>query len=66
VDSVVRCDKCGREERVGFGASLRSGWPRCMCRGDRYGYTMRLVTTTADIGKATGQAIRSQLPPILR
>jgi len=47
-DSLVRCDKCGREERPNFAASLASGWPKCC------GYTMRLITTKADIDKAVG------------
>ena len=45
-DSFVRCDKCGREERANFAICLSKGWPKCD------GYTMRLVSTDADIDAA--------------
>jgi hypothetical protein len=57
VTGFFRCDNCGREERVGFARCLASGWPRCACTGDRYGYTMRLVTTKADIEEVVGRAL---------
>lgn len=53
-DSLVRCNKCGREKRVSFAACLRSGWPKCE------GYTMTLVTTAADVAEATTTVLRSQ------
>lgn len=28
-DTRVKCQTCHREERVNFGACLRSGWPKC-------------------------------------
>ncbi len=42
-DSLVRCNHCGKEERVTFIYCMRNGWPKCC------GYTMRLVETKADI-----------------
>lgn len=50
-DSLVRCQTCGREEPVNFGHCLFNGWPKCC------GYTMRLVTTNADIDKAVSEGI---------
>jgi hypothetical protein len=60
-DTIVRCDNCQREEHVDFAACLSTGWPKCYCTEPRYGYTMRLVTTKADIGAATRTAIQAQL-----
>ena len=48
-DSWLRCDRCGRA----FAASLMGGWPVCC------GYTMRLVSTTADVARATAEAVGS-------
>ncbi len=42
-DSLVRCNHCGKEERVTFIYCMRNEWPKCC------GYTMRLVETKADI-----------------
>jgi hypothetical protein len=53
-DTTVRCDKCGCEKRVSFGACLRSGWPKCC------GYTMRMLTTKADIAAVTTDVLRAQ------
>jgi phage FluMu protein Com len=53
-DTTVRCDKCGSEQRVSFQACLRAGWPRC------HGYTMRMVDTRADVGKAMTAVLREQ------
>jgi hypothetical protein len=53
-DSLVRCSKCQREERVSFAVCLGSGWPKC------HGYTMTLVETKADVGAATTSVLRSQ------
>lgn len=50
-DSLVQCQTCGREENVSFGHCLFNGWPKCC------GYTMRLMTTDADIDKAVSQGI---------
>ena len=57
-DSRVRCDKCGCELRVNFAVCLRSGWPKCC------GWTMRLMTTKADIAAAADgifAGVREQL-----
>lgn len=60
-DSFVRCDDCGAEQYVDFATGLRSGWPKCYCRDAKYGLTMRLVRTDADIAVATASVIDSQL-----
>ena len=49
-NTTVRCDKCSREQRVNFSVCLRTGWPKCC------GYTMRLMTTKADIAAAVDEA----------
>ena len=46
-DTLVRCSRCQREEHVDFARCLASGWPKC------HGYTMTMVSTTADVGVAT-------------
>lgn len=58
-DTLVRCPKCGSEQRVDAATCLASGWPLC-CRE-----TMFLITTK-DIGAATTKALRAQLPPARR
>ena len=48
-NSLVQCSVCKRQEVVDFGTCLRSGWPKC------HGYTMTLMHTAADIGRAVGE-----------
>ena len=50
-NTLVRCDACGCEKRVDFSRCLRSGWPKC-CNG----YTMKIITTKANIEQAVGDA----------
>lgn len=50
-DSDLVCTVCGRTSSTNFASSLRAGWEKCC------GYTMRLVTTRADIGEATRDAL---------
>ena len=51
-DTVCRCHKCEREQRVSFAGSLRGGWPVCC------GYTMMLVSTRANIERAVKRVLR--------
>ena len=55
MNSLCRCSICGREERVDFAVCLRRGWPTC-CKG----YTMTLITTSADVARATESVLRAQ------
>src|SRR5690606_9799527 len=50
-DSLCKCRKCGREERVNFSYCLTHGWPACC------GQTMMLEHTDADIDQAVGDAL---------
>jgi len=50
-DSLVKCDTCGREQKVKFGDCLKSGWPECC------GFTMALIRTRADIDAAVGKIV---------
>jgi hypothetical protein len=51
-NSLVRCTKCGREQRVDFAYCLRYGWPKC------HGYTMTLLKVKAEvIDKAVGSIV---------
>jgi hypothetical protein len=50
-DCELRCNVCGRESKANFASSLRDGWEECC------GYTMSLVSTSADVGDATRQAL---------
>jgi hypothetical protein len=50
-NTTVRCDECGCERRVNFSECLRTGWPKC-CKG----YTMRMLTTSANIAAAVDDA----------
>ena len=50
-DSLVKCDNCGREQKVNFGHCLKSGWPECC------GYTMALIRTRAKIDAAVGKIV---------
>lgn len=38
-ESTVKCEVCGRTEKVSFAYCLMTGWPKC------HGYTMTLITT---------------------
>lgn len=60
-DTLVRCNDCGREERVDFSRSMQFGWPKCFCRNAVYGYTMTLVRTDANVGEATSAALNAQI-----
>ena len=42
-DTLVICDRCGKQIEVSFGHCLRNGWPIC------HGVTMRMDSTTAMI-----------------
>ena len=37
-DSTVKCEVCGRTEKVNFVYCLMKGWPQC------HGYTMTLIS----------------------
>lgn len=50
-NSVVVCQTCRSTQDVDFGKCLRSGWPECC------GQTMRLISTTADIGAAVAGVV---------
>lgn len=58
-DSYLKCSVCGRESTTRFASSLKTGWEKCC------GYTMTLVSTDADIGEATREAMGS-VPDLLR
>ena len=50
-DTNLVCTVCGRESTTSFASSLKSGWETCC------GYTMHLVTTSANIGDAVTAAM---------
>ncbi len=47
-DSTVKCEVCGKTQKVSFGYCLAKGWPLC------HGYTMTLIShpTTKQIDTA--------------
>ena len=59
-DCTVECLKCGKQQRVNFLISLRSGWPRCC------GRTMRLITKAKDIDidGAVGAIVSEAVPQV--
>lgn len=61
-DSLVRCRDCGREEYIRLQMALRNGWPKCYCREPRYGMTMHLEHTDADVDAAI-RDLMAKRPP---
>jgi len=55
-NTKLRCEVCGFEGTTDFAHSLSRGWPTC------HGYTMRLISTEADIPSAVARVVADQLP----
>lgn len=55
-DTVVRCPKCGKTQKLLFKNGLKNGWSKC-CGG----YTMPIISLNTDVYKATLEAIMEQL-----
>ena len=57
-DSMVQCEKCGRQEFLNFSDGLRNGWG--MCCG--YSMTLKIHPNMKAIEKAVSIVIDSQIP----
>ena len=51
LDTVCRCDVCGREVSIHLATRLQQDWPRC------HEQDMKITSTQADIGRSVDLAI---------
>lgn len=56
LDTVCRCEVCGREVRIHLATCLQQEWPRCHSRD------MQIISTQADIAHSVDLAVH----PIIR